>query len=331
MFAVSVHAGGMRSASALPATEAQAIKLFQAGRFRDAARLYEGMRGEASAHSCNLGLCYAKLSDAASAVKAIESCLEGGAPWMGGVTRADYHELLSRLRARIASRQPATFPGGDGDPIAKGVRLIEVNAPPAEPAPAVVAPVPAPAPVVAPAATPPVAPIPPKAPVPTPAPEVPPAPVPSVPVAMATPAPPAKTWTPPVYQDLAKPQVRSERRARSGRGGGNEAVIVTGIPGVLGTGIGFGFLMHSRALSQEIAALEVPPPGLGAITPEMSAAVARLRDERDTANRRAKISFVVGGVGLFASMIAAVTADNDDDDGPSLVLGPGSAGIAGRF
>ncbi|HEY0707044.1 MAG TPA: hypothetical protein VGG33_09610, partial [Polyangia bacterium] len=153
----------MRPVWALPPTEAQAIKLFHAGRFRDAARLYEGMRGEASAHSCNLGLCFAKLSDTASAVTAIESCLEGGAPWMGVVTRADYQELLSRLRARLASRQPATFPGGDGDPIAKGVRLIEVNAPPADAA-AVAAPAsaPVPSPAVVPAA--PIAPVVPAAP-----------------------------------------------------------------------------------------------------------------------------------------------------------------------
>ena len=108
--------------------------------------------------------------------------------------------------------------------------------------------------------------------------------------------------------------------------------MVTGIPGVLGTGIGFAFLVRSRSLSHEIAALEVPTPGFTEVTPEMSAALARLRNDRNTANRRAKISFIVGGVGLFASMIAAATSiDFPDDDAMSLVLGPSSAGIAGRF
>jgi hypothetical protein len=309
-----VQAIAVGSAWALPATEAQAVKLFQAGRFHAAGRLYEGMRGEASAHSCNLGLCYAKLSDTASAVTALESCLEGGAPWMAASTRADYQELLSRLRARLASRQPATFPGGDGDPIAKGVRLIEVNVPPA-------------------AAAGPADPVPPtqtasSAPVAVPS-QVPPAATVSVPPAAPVPAP--KMRARPAPQDLANTRMVSDKRSRSERGSGNEAVIVTGIPGVLGTGIGFGFLIHSRALSQEIAGLEVPPPGLTEITPEMSIALARVREERDTANRRAKISFLVGGVGLLASMIAAVTSDDPDDDGMSLVLGPSSAGIAGRF
>lgn len=108
--------------------------------------------------------------------------------------------------------------------------------------------------------------------------------------------------------------------------------MVTGIPGILGAGIGFGFLVQKRALSQEIDALEAPPPGLTEITPEMSAALARLRGERATANRRAKISFLVGGLGLFASMIAAATSTDDPDDtGMYLVLSPGRAGIAGHF
>jgi hypothetical protein len=314
------------------ASEAEAVDRFRAGRFREAAAAFEQLRAEnpASAHACNLGLCFAKLGDAAAAVPAIRGCLEMAN--LGVVTRADYQELLARLQARIAAGVPAPPPTGAGDPIAAGVRLVEVapgtTLDPAVP-PVVVGPPGLPVPPV-PGSGAGVAGVGP--------PGVPPAPAPPVSASPELPseptsAPAAAPWSPPVYPDLVAPQATTERQPRVARpsSGMPAAAYVTGVIGVLGVGAGVGLLFHQRALEQEIAVVE--SSFAGPTMPEGAAVLTELRKDRDRAERASTISFVVGGAGLFAALIAAVTADPEPAPARKygFLFGPRAAAVVGRF
>jgi hypothetical protein len=124
--------------------------------------------------------------------------------------------------------------------------------------------------------------------------------------------------TPPVVEAPAPPQEavdRGERRIPFGS-------YVVGSVGVVSTALGIALLQHGNAIQEELDGTTI------------DADRKKLEDDKSSTRTSATVAFVVGGAGLVGAIVWAIVAPSYSKTAgtsPSIAVGPGHVGIAGRF